>query len=96
MSTNPSDPKPKALSLVFAFLDQLRLAEDAWGPEPDFRKWTETHLYPDTATASDNAMDDELSVGERHAWQAFQKWGVHLSAATPTSCSFATGEVFSD
>ena len=61
MSTHPNSPKPKALSLVFSFLDQLRTGEDFGGAVPDFGKWTETHLFADVVTASDYQSDDELS-----------------------------------
>jgi hypothetical protein len=61
MSTHPSSPKPKALSLVFPFLDQLRTGEDFGGPEPDFGKWTEKQLCADVVTAINYQSDDELS-----------------------------------
>ncbi len=76
MHTQPRQREagPKALSLVFEFQEQLRTTDDDFGgPTPDYGKWTETHLYADTATAGDNALDDELSEQERQVWSAFAK-----------------------
>jgi hypothetical protein len=72
MIPQPGSSRPKALSLVFTFLEQLHTRDDAFGgPGPDFGNWAETHLFADVATARDNALVEDLSEGERYAWRVF-------------------------